>query len=49
MHQFLLKSFLQYLKNILLAQLSFTVTPLEYLGEMIISYRIFLHLIYNVW
>ena len=47
MHQFSDKSLPAYLKNILLAQLSFTVTPLEHLSAMIIFYRIILHLVYN--
>ena len=50
MHQFsdkpLPASFEKY--YFLFAQLSYTVTPLEHLNAMIISYRIFLHLVYNV-
>ena len=45
-HQFSDKSLAAAFENILLAQLSFTVTPLEHLSEVIISYRIFLHLVY---
>ena len=46
--RFWINHFLHHSKNILLAQLSHTVTPLEHLNALIISYRIFLHLVFNV-